>query len=160
MVDLKPSRLLVNLTHKKLWLTFNPWEWQASNFSSCHENKGNYHQLKKLLITRQILLVSTLVNVQRVLYCRVWKELLVPKKIVVLYQCTGKRHSWERLGDVTWSLCKSNKTSLGKFFFFPKPPNPLIPKSDYQLISPNNITPESNITGKEKEEKFSAINLG
>ena len=107
MVDLKPSRLLVNLTHKKHWLTFNPWEWQASNFSlqyrhwithKCHENKGNYHQLKKLLITRQILLVSTLVNVQRVLYCRVWKELLVSKKIVVLYQCTGKRNSWERLG--------------------------------------------------------------
>ena len=48
--------------------------------------------------------------------------------------------------DVTWSLCKSNKTSVGSFFFFPKPPNPLIPKSDYQLISPNNITPESNIT--------------
>ena len=136
MVDLKPNRLLVKLTHKKLWLTFNPWEWQASNFSlqyqhwithKCQENKSNYHQLKKLLIIRQILLVSTLVNVQRTAwriwilmlgcngligiflpspvhpqrketYCRVWKELLVPKKIVELYQCTGKRHSWERLG--------------------------------------------------------------
>ena len=65
--------------------------------------------------------------------------------------------------DVTWSLCKSNKTSVGSFFFSPKPPNPLIPKSDFQLISPNNVTPESNITvtpGKEKEEKFSAIKLG
>ena len=27
-----------------------------------HENKGNYHQLKKLLIAEQILLASTLGN--------------------------------------------------------------------------------------------------
>ena len=44
---------------------FNPSEWLASNFSSryhpCithqgHENKGNNHQLKKLLIVKHILL--------------------------------------------------------------------------------------------------------
>ena len=55
----------------------NPLEWLASNFSlqyqhwiahQCHENKGNDHQIKKLLIVRQILLVSTFVNVQRTVW--------------------------------------------------------------------------------------------
>ena len=50
-------------------LTIDPWEWLASNFSlqyhpwitrQCHENKGNDHQHKKLLIVKQILLVNTL----------------------------------------------------------------------------------------------------
>ena len=57
----------------KVFLTpLNPLEWLASNFSlqdypwitqPGHENKGNDHQLKKLLIVKQILLVSTLRNV-------------------------------------------------------------------------------------------------
>ena len=59
-------------------LTLSP----ASNFSlqyhhwithQCHENEGNDHQLKKLSIVRQIVLVSTLVTVQRaVRECEYW----------------------------------------------------------------------------------------
>ena len=50
---------------------FNPQEWLAFNFSlqdhpwitlKSHENIRNDHQLKKLLIVKQILLVSTLGN--------------------------------------------------------------------------------------------------
>ena len=53
----------------KNFLTLQPWEWQASNFSQHynpyithegHENKGNDHQLNILLIDKQILFVSTL----------------------------------------------------------------------------------------------------
>ena len=55
-----------------MYQPFNPQEWLASNFSlpyhpwikhEGHESKGSDHQLKKLLIVRQILLVSTLGNV-------------------------------------------------------------------------------------------------
>ena len=61
-------------------LTLSPQEWPASNFSlqyhhwithQCHENEGNDHQLKKLSIIRQIVLVSTLVTVQRAVW-RMW----------------------------------------------------------------------------------------
>ena len=53
----------------KNFLTLQPWELQASNFSQHynpyithegHENKGNDHQLNILLIDKQILFVSTL----------------------------------------------------------------------------------------------------
>ena len=40
-----------------------------------HENKGNYHQLKKLLIAEQILLASTLGNVYRTVM-RIWMLML------------------------------------------------------------------------------------
>ena len=51
---------------------FNPQEWLATNFSlqyhpwikhEGHKNRGNDHQLKKLLIVEHILLVSILGNV-------------------------------------------------------------------------------------------------
>ena len=53
----------------KVALPFDPLEWPTSNFSSQphpwityegHKNKRNDHQLKKLLIVKQILLVDTL----------------------------------------------------------------------------------------------------
>ena len=55
----------------------NPKSKKASNFSSQyhhwitrsdHENKGNNHQLKKLLILKQILLTSILGNVRRTVW--------------------------------------------------------------------------------------------
>ena len=53
---------------------FNPWEWLVTispisiipKQTHCgYKNKGNDHHLKKLLIVKQILLVSTIKNVQR-----------------------------------------------------------------------------------------------
>ena len=37
----------------------SPYNNTAESFIEDHENKGNDHQLKKLLIVKQILLVST-----------------------------------------------------------------------------------------------------
>ena len=42
----------------------SPYNNIAVSLISDHENKGNDHQLKKLLIVKQILLVSTLGNVK------------------------------------------------------------------------------------------------
>ena len=62
---------------KKKSYTFNPWEWPASNFSLqyhpwikhwSHENHGYDQQLTKLLIFKQILLVSALGDVQRTVW--------------------------------------------------------------------------------------------
>ena len=55
----------------------NPQEWLASNFSlpyhpwitlESHENRGVDHQLKQLLIVKQILLVSPFGNVRRTIW--------------------------------------------------------------------------------------------
>ena len=46
MVDLKPNRLLVNLTHKKLWLTFNPWEYLISPYNIDTELHINVMRIK------------------------------------------------------------------------------------------------------------------
>ena len=60
------------IPHSYLLWPFNPYEWLASYFSSqclCwirhygHENKGNDHQLKRLLTVKQILLVNTITNI-------------------------------------------------------------------------------------------------
>ena len=60
-----------------LWLCLVPWLWLACNFSlqyhpwitlEGHENKGNDHQLKKLLIVTQILNISTLGNIKRTVW--------------------------------------------------------------------------------------------
>ena len=59
------------------FLPLNPWEWLASNFSLPYhtwikhygqENKGADHWLKKLLIVGQILHVSILGNVYRIVW--------------------------------------------------------------------------------------------
>ena len=61
---------------------FSPWEWLASNFSllhhlwiknESHENRGGDHQLKQLLIVKQILLVSLIENVWRT----VWRKCIL-----------------------------------------------------------------------------------
>ena len=70
---------------------FNPQERLASYFSlqyhhwitQCHENKGNDQQLKKLLVVRQILIVSTLVTVQRTVW-RIGIMMLGCKGLVML----------------------------------------------------------------------------
>ena len=74
-VDLQASACKGFLKIPKLIYFYHPYvkfKWLASNFSlqyhpwmtlQGHKNKGNDHQLKKLLITQQILLVSTLGNV-------------------------------------------------------------------------------------------------
>ena len=60
-----------NATLNPFW-PFDCYEWLASNFSlqyypwithEGHENKENGHQPKKLLIVKQILLISMLGNV-------------------------------------------------------------------------------------------------
>ena len=61
-----------------VYMPFNFQEWLASNFSN-----GNDHQLKKLLIVRQILLVSILVNVQRAVW-RIWTLMLECKGLISL----------------------------------------------------------------------------
>ena len=45
------------------------------NQTQCNKNKGNDHQLKKFTMFKQILLVSTLVNVQRTVW-RIWTLML------------------------------------------------------------------------------------
>ena len=76
-VDLQASACKGFLKIPKLIYFYHPYvkfKWLASNFSlqyhpwmtlQGHKNKGNDHQLKKLLIAQQLLLVSTLGNVQR-----------------------------------------------------------------------------------------------
>ena len=74
--------------------TLNPlidsWEWLASNFSLQYhpwikhkgqENKGKDHQLKKLLIVTQILLVNTLGYVLRTVW-RIWILVLRYKRFI------------------------------------------------------------------------------
>ena len=72
------SILLPTLRH----FTLQPLEWLVSNFSlqyrpwikhEGHENKGKDHQLKKLLIVWQNLLVSTFGNVYRT----VWRKCIL-----------------------------------------------------------------------------------
>ena len=71
----------------------SPQEWLASNFSllhhlwiknESHENGGGDHQLKQLLIVKQILLVSLIENVWRT----VWR------KCILMFGCKMLR-SWE-----------------------------------------------------------------
>ena len=74
-VDLQASACKGFLKIPKLIYFYHPYvkfKWLASNFSlqyhpwmtlQGHKNKGNDHQLEKLLIAQQILLVSTLRNV-------------------------------------------------------------------------------------------------
>ena len=45
------------------------------NQTKCNKNKGNDHQLKKFTMFKQILLVSSLVNVQRTVW-RIWTLML------------------------------------------------------------------------------------
>ena len=46
----------------------SPYNNTAESFIQDHENKGNNHQLKRLLIVKQILLVNTLGNVWRTVW--------------------------------------------------------------------------------------------
>ena len=46
------------------------------------EDKGNDYQLKKLMIVKQILVVSTLVNVQRTVW-RIWTLMLSCKGLIL-----------------------------------------------------------------------------
>ena len=46
------------------------------------EDKGNDYQLKKLMIVKQILLVSALVNVQRTVW-RIWTLMLRCKGLIL-----------------------------------------------------------------------------
>ena len=46
------------------------------------EDKGNDYQLKKLMIVKQILVVSTLVNVQRTVW-RIWTLMLRCKGLIL-----------------------------------------------------------------------------
>ena len=74
-VDLQASACKGFLKIPKLIYFYHSWvkyKWLASNFSLQHHiwmtpkghmNKGNDHQLKSLLILKQILLISTLRNV-------------------------------------------------------------------------------------------------
>ena len=82
---------------------FNPSEWLASNLSLqyhhwithwCHENKRNDQQLKKLLIVWQILLVSTLVNVQKTIW-RIW---------ILMFGCKGLKNPDIVGHDVSWPM--------------------------------------------------------
>ena len=62
--SLQPGCTIIVTT---LWRVMD-WQWnQFSRFDEnepiIHENKGNDHQRKKLLISKQILLVGTLGNV-------------------------------------------------------------------------------------------------
>ena len=59
------------------WLIFSLQEWLTSNFSlqyhpwikhKGHKNKGNDHQLKKLLIVKQVHFVSTSRKIQRTVW--------------------------------------------------------------------------------------------
>ena len=77
-------------------LFFDLWEWLASNFSLKyhpwikhygHENKRNDLQLKKLVIFKQILLVSTFGNVKRTVW-RICILMLGCKRL--------KASSWDR----------------------------------------------------------------
>ena len=82
---------------------FNPYEWLASNLSLqyhhwithwCHENKRNDQQLKKLLSVWQILLVSTLVNVQKKIW-RIW---------ILMFGCKGLKNPDIVGHDVSWPM--------------------------------------------------------
>ena len=55
------------LIPKSDWNLISPYNITTESHT-CHENKGNDHQLKKLFIVRQILLVSTLVNVLKTVW--------------------------------------------------------------------------------------------
>ena len=80
---------------------FGSQEWPASNFSLQyhlwikyygHWNNGNDHQLKKLLIVKQILLISTTGNIWRTVW-RICILIVACKGLSHLHQSKGKSRS-------------------------------------------------------------------